>query len=110
MAGAIPVFGDLINNPTQALLAFMQDRLAVLLREQGYTALEVDAILSLEPPRLGDIPARLAAVRAFTQLPESPSLAAANKRVCNILKKASDFSEVLSVNVDKLLEPAEKAL
>ncbi len=110
IAQSIPVFGDLINNPTQALLAFMQDRLAVLLREQCYTALEVDAILSLEPPRLGDIPARLAAVRAFTQLPESPSLAAANKRVCNILKKASDFSEVLSVNVDKLLEPAEKAL
>jgi 1-acyl-sn-glycerol-3-phosphate acyltransferase len=53
----------------------------------GYTAQEVDAVVSQRPQRLGDIPKRLAAVRAFAALPEAAALAAANKRVGNILKK-----------------------
>src|SRR3569833_1308089 len=68
--------------------AFMFDRLSGMLREQGYSAQEVDAVVALRPQRLGDIPKRLAAVRAFADLPEAPALAAANKRVGNILKKA----------------------
>ena len=68
--------------------AFMFDRLSGMLREQGYSAQEVDAVVALKPQRLGDIPKRLAAVRAFADLPEAPALAAANKRVGNILKKA----------------------
>lgn len=87
---------------------FMLDRLGGSLREQGYSAQEVDAVLALEPARLADIPKRLAAVRAFAALPEAPALAAANKRVGNILKKAGDVdahvSEVL------LKETAEKQL
>ncbi|MBD3810859.1 MAG: glycine--tRNA ligase subunit beta [Betaproteobacteria bacterium] len=67
--------------------AFMFDRLSGMLREQGYSAQEVDAVVALKPQRLGDIPTRLAAVRAFADLPEAPALAAANKRVGNILKK-----------------------
>lgn len=67
---------------------FMFDRLSGMLREQGYSAQEVDAVVALKPQRLGDIPKRLAAVRAFADLPEAPALAAANKRVGNILKKA----------------------
>jgi glycyl-tRNA synthetase beta chain len=67
---------------------FIYERLAGSLREQGYSALEVDAVVGLRPARLGDIPKRLAAVRAFAALPEAASLAAANKRVGNILKKA----------------------
>jgi glycyl-tRNA synthetase beta chain len=70
------------------LADFIYERLAGSLREQGYSALEVDAVVSLRPRRLGDIPKRLAAVRAFAALPEAASLAAANKRVGNILKKA----------------------
>ncbi len=70
------------------LADFIYERLAGSLREQGYSALEVDAVVSLRPQRLGDIPKRLAAVRAFAALPEAASLAAANKRVGNILKKA----------------------
>ncbi|MDQ9168857.1 glycine--tRNA ligase subunit beta [Oxalobacteraceae bacterium R-40] len=70
------------------LLTFLYDRLAVLLREQGYSAHEVDAVLALRPQRLSDVAKRLAAVRAFASLPEAGSLAAANKRVGNILKKA----------------------
>jgi len=70
------------------VLTFIFDRLSGMLRDQGYSAQEVDAVVSLRPQRLGDIPKRLAAVRAFADLPEAPALAAANKRVGNILKKA----------------------
>ena len=84
---AVPAFGELIENPREALLSFFADRLAVNLRDQGYSAQEVDAVLALSPARLGDVPKRLEAVRAFAALPEAASLAAANKRVGNILKK-----------------------
>ncbi len=87
---------------------FMRERLGGSLREQGFSAQEVDAVLSLEPARLADVPKRLAAVRAFAALPEAAALAAANKRIGNILKKAQEVdahvSEVL------LKEPAEQAL
>lgn len=72
------------------LADFIYDRLAGSLREQGYTAQEVDAVVSQRPQRLGDIPKRLAAVRAFAALPEAAALAAANKRVSNILKKVEN--------------------
>ncbi len=106
---ALPVFGELITDPTEALQNFFQDRLAVSLRDQGYSAQEVDAVLALQPRRLGDVPKRLAAVRAFAALPEAEALAAANKRVGNILKKAE---EAVAAEVDASLfkEPAESAL
>ncbi len=89
--------------------AFMFERLSGLLREQGYTAQEVDAVVSQRPQRLGDIPQRLAAVRAFAALPEAPALAAANKRVGNILKKVEGVVEPVS-NPYLLQEAAEIAL
>ncbi len=106
---ALPAFGELITDPTEALLGFFSDRLAVSLRDQGYTAQEVDAVLALQPRRLGDVSKRLAAVRAFAALPEAEPLAAANKRVGNILKKAD---EPVSAEVDAALfkEAAEAAL
>jgi glycyl-tRNA synthetase beta chain len=76
---------------------FIYDRLAGSLREHGYTAQEVDAVVSQRPQRLGDIPKRLAAVRAFAALPEAAALAAANKRVGNILKKVEDPVEPRSI-------------
>ena len=90
------------------LTAFFYDRLAGSLREQGYSAQEVEAVLALKPPRLGDIPKRLAAVRAFAALAEAPALAAANKRIANILKK----TDAVDAHVSELLlkELAEKAL
>jgi glycyl-tRNA synthetase beta chain len=92
-----------------ALIEFIYDRLAGMLREQGYSAQEVDAVLALRPQRLGDVAKRLAAVRAFASLPEAPSLAAANKRIGNILKKAE--GEVSAqVNEPLLRESAEQAL
>jgi glycyl-tRNA synthetase beta chain len=108
VAGAAPVFGDKITDASVALIDFIYDRLAGSLREQGYSAQEIEAVLALRPQRLGDVAKRLAAVRAFAALPEAPALAAANKRIGNILKKAQEVdphvSEVL------LQEPAEIAL
>jgi glycyl-tRNA synthetase beta chain len=108
LAQAVPVFGDKIADPREALRAFVYDRLSGNLREQGYTAQEVEAVLALRPQHLSDVPLRLTAVRAFAALPESQALAAANKRIGNILKKAPEVdghvSEVL------LKEPAEVAL
>jgi glycyl-tRNA synthetase beta chain len=69
----------------------------------------VDAVVGLRPQRLGDIPKRLAAVRAFAALPEAASLAAANKRVGNILKKA-DGIVTSRVDAALLSEAAEIAL
>ncbi|HJV92220.1 MAG TPA: glycine--tRNA ligase subunit beta [Azonexus sp.] len=92
-----------------ALADFVYDRLAGSLREQGYTAQEVDAVVSQRPQRLGDIPKRLAAVRAFSALPEAAALAAANKRVGNILKKVEGSVEA-NVEHALLKEAAEVAL
>jgi glycyl-tRNA synthetase beta chain len=87
---------------------FIYDRLAGSLREQGYSAQEVDAVLALRPQRLGDVPKRMAAVRTFAALAEAPALAAANKRISNILKKAPEVDAHVSIIL--LQEPAEKAL
>jgi glycyl-tRNA synthetase beta chain len=107
--GAAPAFGDKIADASAALSDFIFDRLAGSLREQGYSAQEVDAVLALKPQRLGDVTKRLAAVRAFAALPEAPALAAANKRVGNILKKVEGTVDA-SVNAALLQEPAEVAL
>ncbi|QHE77916.1 glycine--tRNA ligase subunit beta [Hydrogenophaga sp. PBL-H3] len=105
-------FGDKLpavrTEPVEALASFIYDRLAGSLREQGGTAQEVDAVLALKPQRLSDVPKRLAAVRAFAALPEAPALAAANKRIGNILKKSE--GEGAAVQQALLVEPAEQAL
>ncbi|MCE4556473.1 glycine--tRNA ligase subunit beta [Roseateles cellulosilyticus] len=106
---AVPSFGELITDPRQALLGFFADRLAVSLRDQGYSAQEVDAVLALQPARLGDVPKRLEAVRAFAALAEAASLAAANKRVGNILKKVEGELPT-EVRPELLQEAAEQAL
>ncbi|HNH52419.1 MAG TPA: glycine--tRNA ligase subunit beta, partial [Nitrosomonas sp.] len=105
----IPKRPILTTGIVESLQQFISDRLAGVLREQGYTAQEVDAVLALNPQYLNDIPKRLAAVRAFSSLPEAASLAAANKRVSNILKKVEhEISD--RVNSNQLCEEAEKAL
>jgi glycyl-tRNA synthetase beta chain len=92
-----------------AIKEFCFDRLSVNLRENGATPQEVDAVLSLDPALLSEIPQRLTAVRTFAQLAEAPALAAANKRVSNILKKVE--GEVpAQVNASLLQESAEIAL
>ncbi len=90
------------------LAAFIYDRLSGGLREQGYSAQEVEAVLALRPQRLSDVTKRLTAVRAFAALPESPALAAANKRIGNVLKKAGEVDA--HVNTALFKEDAEQAL
>jgi glycyl-tRNA synthetase beta chain len=67
-------------------------------------------VVSVRPPRWAELPKRLAAVRAFAALTESASLAAANKRIANILKKSDAGAPSATVDAARLVEPAEKAL
>jgi len=89
---------------------FLRERLVGYLRDQGYAAQEVDAVVEARPERWAEVPQRLAAVRAFAALPEAAPLAAANKRVGNILKKADEPLEALTVDPALLQAPAEAAL
>jgi len=106
---ALPAFGPLIQDPSAPLADFVFDRLAGSLREQGYSAQEVDAVLALRPQRLAEVGQRLSAVRAFAALPEAASLAAANKRIGNILKKVETPVEA-KVDEALLQEAAEQHL
>jgi len=108
LALSAPVFGDKITGGPEALMDFFYDRLSGSLREQGFSAQEVDAVMALRPARLGQVNQFLSAVRAFAALPESPALAAANKRIGNILKKAGEVDA--HVNPALLVEDAEKGL
>jgi glycyl-tRNA synthetase beta chain len=106
---ALSPFGAKIRDPRVALADFAYERLAGSLREQGYSAHEVEAVLSLRPQRLTEVPKRLSAVRAFAALPEAVPLAAANKRIANILKK-SEAAPATAVDATRLVEPAEQVL
>ena len=105
---AVALFPQADARTAGLLSDFIYERLAGSLREQGYSAQEVDAVLALRPQRLGDVAKRLAAVRAFAALPEAAALAAANKRIGNILKKADQADAHVSESL--LREPAEQAL
>jgi len=87
---------------------FVFERFAGLLREQGYTVGEVDAVLSMRPLQLNRVPRQLEAVRAFATMQEAPALASANKRVSNILRKADAVSA--AVQPALFAEEAERAL
>ena len=93
------------------LQGFILERLRNYLRDGGYTANEVESVLCMNPTQLDQVPRQLAAVRAFAGLPEAESLAAANKRVANILKQAEAKGEsYINAEADQLKEPAERAL
>ncbi|HET7672470.1 MAG TPA: glycine--tRNA ligase subunit beta [Burkholderiales bacterium] len=88
--------------------SFILERARGYFREKGYSANEVEAVLSLAPSRLDLIPKQLEAVRAFAALPEAGSLAAANKRIGNILKQAGDVPAAFDPSLLVLAE--EKSL
>jgi glycyl-tRNA synthetase beta chain len=96
------------KDPSGEVTAFMLDRLRGMLRERGFTPNEVEAVLAQNPDRVDDVVQRLEAVQAFAALPESASLAAANKRITNILKKTE--AAVGAVSQDLLQEQAERNL
>lgn len=97
-----------MTDPTEGILAFVMERLRGLLRDRAYSPAEIDAVLAQNPDRFDNLINRLEAVRAFAAMPESASLAAANKRITNILKK-SDVNAG-DVHADILAEDSEKKL
>ena len=96
------------------IYAFIIDRLRTYLRDQSvagtpFTSAEIDAVLSQSPTQLNDLIARLTALRQFNALPQAAQLAAANKRISNILKKTT--TAIPKTCSNKLLQiPAESAL
>jgi glycyl-tRNA synthetase beta chain len=88
--------------------SFFFERLSVMMRDRGYSAHEVDAVVSQQPEVIAEVPKRLEAVRAFANLPEAESLAAANKRIGNVLKKSD--AAIGEVNPALFTEDAEKHL
>jgi glycyl-tRNA synthetase beta chain len=95
---------------------FVRERAANLMRERGYTAHQVAAVMEVEsvesrPDRLDLLPKKLEAVREFAALPESASLAAANKRIANIIKQAHEKGEKFGfVDHDNFPEQVERDL
>ena len=97
-----------VKDARAELLNFFADRVRVMFKDQGYSAQEIDAVLAVNPATVLEVPARLQAVRAFAAMAEAETLAAANKRIGNILKK-SDLA-LGDVEEARLVEDAEKAL
>jgi glycyl-tRNA synthetase beta chain len=91
------------------LFSFMMDRLRAWYLDAGYEVHVFEAVLARQPLRPLDFDERMRAVRAFRELPEADSLSAANKRIRNILRKATTVIPA-AYNRDLLQEPAEQAL
>jgi glycyl-tRNA synthetase beta chain len=98
----------LADSVTVDLHGFILERLKNVLREKDFAPDEIDAVVSQNPTRMDLIMPRIEAVRAFRSLPESASLAAANKRIRNILKKAETANG--AVNASLMADAAEKNL
>jgi len=114
LADAFAVFEDQaakvkeMRDPRAEVTVFMLDRLRGMLRERGFSPNEVEAVLAQNPDRVDDVVQRLEAVQAFAALPQAESLAAANKRITNILKKTE--AAIGEVQEGLLQEQAEKNL
>jgi glycyl-tRNA synthetase beta chain len=98
-----------VSRPREAVLDFIYERLRGYLRDLGYTANQVAAVVDSRPDSIDDLPERLEAVRAFEALPEALSLSAANKRIVNILRKAQGEGGD-AVDRSVLVDGAEQAL
>lgn len=110
---AFAVFEDQPNvqSDVPGLAAFITDRLRGYLREQGHAAEDIDAVLAVDADRLDRIAVRLQALAHFRTLPEASSLAAANKRIGNILRKALEGGATAgTLDPQRLIEPAEGVL
>jgi glycyl-tRNA synthetase beta chain len=105
VAGFAP--GKLAGGTREAVHLFTLDRLRSLLRDKGYDANEIEAVLADAPTHVRLVWERIEAVKAFRALPEAEALAAANKRIQNILRKSGSGERV---NAALLREPEEKKL
>ena len=108
-AGTFPA-GTLQADFEPALLGFITDRLRNLLKDQGEPQDVLEAVLGINPARIDRIPARLAAVREFSAQPDALALAAANKRIGNLLKKVDNMAALGAPSSTLLAEAPEKAL
>lgn len=120
---SIALFNATNSNAVDEIIQFIYDRLTAYFREYyrtpiqdnqvniigGYSTQVVDAVLSLRPTDFSSLWRKLEAVKEFDYLPEAESLAAANKRVSNILKKVEGEVKT-EVKSELLQEAAEKAL
>jgi glycyl-tRNA synthetase beta chain len=104
--GGFPA-GKLEPNTAADVHLFMLDRLRSMLRDKGYDANEIEAVLADTPTRIQQVWARIVAVQAFRVMPEAESLASANKRIRNILRKSGSFERV---SPELLAEAEEKRL
>lgn len=98
--------GQIADNVLAEVQAFVYERYRNQLAAE-FERNAVDAVIALSPP-LHQVAPRVRAVTAFGALPEAASLAAANKRVGNLLKKTE--GEIGAVQAERLFEPAERAL
>lgn len=99
--------GKLAPDTAAQVHAFVLERLRSMLREKGYDANEIEAVLADNPSRINEVWKRIEAVKAFRSLPEAQALAAANKRIQNILRK-SGTSDAIEAALLQL--PEEKTL
>jgi glycyl-tRNA synthetase beta chain len=115
-ADVMHVPADKADDLVRSVRDFVRERAANLMKERGYTANQVAAVMEIDsaesrPDRLDLLPKKLEAVREFAALPESASLAAANKRISNILKQAHQKGEKFGfVDSDNFPEPQERDL
>jgi glycyl-tRNA synthetase beta chain len=108
---AFEVFGAKAGDAQDDLETFIFERFSGYLRDQGFSTLQIDAVLSQRPAQINRVPQQLEAVKAFEALPEAESLAAANKRVANILRQAQAKGETFAkVARAQLKEPPEISL
>ena len=111
VSDAFTVFGKHIGQAHTDLTIFIFERFSGYLKEQGFSTLQVDAVLIQHPVQISRVPLQLEAVKAFQALPEAESLAAANKRVANILRQADAKGEsYVKAEREELREPAEISL
>ena len=101
--------GVMADSVVQDLHGFMLERLKPYLKEKGFEPDEIDAVVSLNPARLDQVLPRLKALKEFRALPEAQALAAANKRIRNILRQAGG-TPADKVDAARLIEPAERNL
>ena len=90
--GAIAAPADTKHKLVEELREFVYERLRGYYADQGYTSDQFDAVRAVEPETLLDFDRRLRAVAEFAKLPEAATLAAANKRIGNILRQAGEVA------------------
>jgi glycyl-tRNA synthetase beta chain len=103
---AFDAYQGRIADAQSEVRAFILERFAGYLKDQGFSTLQVESVLSQNPARLDLVPQQLEAVKAFQSLPEAESLAAANKRVANILRQAEAKGESFGSAQRKALKEA----